>query len=53
MANYDLLEGLTGVRYGAVDDILYIDFRIRDNKIHNEKDELSGIAFNRYNTVFL
>ena len=31
MASYGLLEGLTGVRYDAVDHILYIDSKIGDN----------------------
>ena len=31
MASYGLIEGLTGVRYDAVDGILYIDSRIGNN----------------------
>jgi uncharacterized protein (DUF608 family) len=31
MASYALLEGLTGVRYDAVDGILYIDSRVGDS----------------------
>jgi uncharacterized protein (DUF608 family) len=31
MASYGLLQGLTGIRYDAVDKILYIDSRIGDN----------------------
>ena len=31
MSSYGLLEGMTGIRYDAVDGILYIDSRIGDN----------------------
>ena len=31
MASYAMLEGLTGIRYDAVDKILYIDSRIGDD----------------------
>jgi len=31
LASYGLLEGLTGVRYDAVDKILYVDSRMGDN----------------------
>jgi hypothetical protein len=30
MASYGMLQGLTGVRYDAIDKILYIDSRIGD-----------------------
>jgi hypothetical protein len=30
MSSYSLMEGLTGVRYDAVDGILYIDSRVGD-----------------------
>ena len=32
MSSYGLLQGLTGVRYDAVDNILYIDSKIGDFK---------------------
>ena len=31
MSSYGLLEGMTGIRYDAVDGILYIDSRVGDN----------------------
>ena len=31
MASYGLLQGLTGIRYDAVESTLYIDSRIGDN----------------------
>jgi len=30
MASYGLLQGLTGVRYDAVDEILYVDSKVGD-----------------------